>query len=100
MAAVAITSVRKGWAGDIRRNRVKFTSASATTDTLTPASVGLAQIFAVVPTGRSGTIEGTASVIAASGIDYVVSSGVLIVYIPTSTSAVSSGVYEADFYGI
>jgi hypothetical protein len=99
MAAAAILQVRKGWAGDIRRNRVKFTSAHASTDTITPASVGLSQIFGVVPTGRSGSVDGVTCV-AAGAIDYVPATGVTIVYVPTSTSAVSSGNYEADFYGI
>jgi predicted RecA/RadA family phage recombinase len=98
MAAAAILKVEQGWAGDRVRNRVILTSASATTDTVTPAKVGLKQITAVVPTGRSGSIDGI-TVIAAGAADYVNSSGVIIVYIPTSTSAVSSGNYEFDFYG-
>jgi hypothetical protein len=118
MAAIAILSQEKGWAGDRMRNRVIFTSASATTDTVTPVMVGMQHIDACVPTGRSGTIvsqggstnptsypQGTSiTVVAAGAISLAEGAGgtatqVIIAYIPTSTSAVSSGNYEVDFYG-
>lgn len=53
---------RKGWAGDIRRQRVVVTGTNG--DTLPPVLVGLHQIHAVVPTGRDGTIEGVTCVAA------------------------------------
>ncbi len=103
MSAVTVLKVEQEWAGDRRRHRVIFTSASATTDTVTPNAVGLQFIEAVVPTGRSGTIDGN-TVVAAGAVDIAYGAGgaatqVIIVYIPTSTSAVSSGNYEVYFYG-
>lgn len=98
MAAVAVLKVEQGWAGDRNRNRVILTSASATTDTLAPVAIGFRQILSVVPTGRAGTINGN-TVVAAGAANYNVDTNVLIVYIPTSTTAVSSGNYEYDVYG-
>ena len=103
MAAIAILKSEKGWAGDRIRTRVIFTSASATTDTVTPHAVGMQHIDACVPTGRSGTVDAL-TVVAAGAISLTNGAGgaatqVIIAYIPTSTSAVSSGNYEVDFYG-
>jgi hypothetical protein len=56
MANWAVVSIRKGWAGDIRRNTVVVTGTNA--DTLPPASVGLAHIHGIVPTGHNGVVSG------------------------------------------
>jgi len=98
MAAVVILKLEHGWAGDRNRNRVIYTAASATTDSLTPEAAGLSQIDAVVPTGRSGTLDGI-TVAAAGAVSYNPGTDVLISYIPTSTTAASSGNYEVYVYG-
>ena len=51
-----VGTVRKGWAGDIRRNTVVVTGSNA--DTLPPVSVGMAHIHAIMPTGHNGSIKG------------------------------------------
>ena len=97
MAAVAITDNHKGWNGDIRRNRVSWTVASASTDSMTPASVGLNEIYAIVPTGRIGTFDGVA-LVAASNITWNKTSDIVIGY-DVSSSALSSGNIEAFIFG-
>lgn len=58
MAAATIVAVEQGWAGDRKRHLVALTLASTNADTVTPQSVGLQQIEAVVDAGiRTGTIK-------------------------------------------
>lgn len=55
MAAATIVAVEQGWAGDRKRHLVGLTLASTNADTVTPASVGLQKIEAVVDAGlRTG----------------------------------------------
>lgn len=98
MAAIVIKSIRKGWNGDIRRNRVVFTCASATTDTVTPTQVGLHQIYSIHPTGRIGAFDGQ-TLTGGAAITWNATGNVIIVY-PPNAAAASSGDFEADFYGI
>lgn len=98
MAAIVVKSIRKGWNGDIRRNRVVFTVASATTDSVTPAQVGLAQIFSIQPTGRIGAWDGQ-TLVDAGAITLNKTNNIIIVY-PGNGGAISTGDVEADFYGI
>jgi hypothetical protein len=65
MADWTVAMVRKGWAGDIRRNTVVVTGTNA--DTLPPTLVGMAHIHAIVPTGHNGSIAGK-TCIPAGGI--------------------------------
>jgi hypothetical protein len=100
MAAVAIVANRKGWAGDIRRNRVVFTVASATTDTITPAAVGLHRIFSIQPTGRIGAWDGN-TIVGASHVSYNATGSVIIAYDSAAAGTpLAAGNVEADFYGI
>jgi hypothetical protein len=58
MAAATIVAVEPGWAGDRKRNLVALTLGSTNADTVTPRSVGLQKIEAVVDAGiRTGTIN-------------------------------------------
>lgn len=96
MAAATIHGVEQGWAGDRRRNRVILTLATTNADTVTPASVGLKVIEAIVPSYRSGdnlTLNGedVDSVVAITTLDYVNSTGVL--------NASGASKFEAYFYG-
>lgn len=100
MAAVDILANKKGWNGDIRRNRVVFTVASATTDSVTPAAVGLHQIYSIQPTGRIGAFDGL-TLVGASHISWNAADNIIIAYDSTDAdAALSSGNVEADFYGI
>lgn len=55
MADWTVRVIRKGWAGDIRRNTVVVTGTNA--DTFTPTLCGLAHIHGIVPTGHNGVIN-------------------------------------------
>lgn len=56
MAAATILAVEQGWAGDRKRHRVALTLATTNADTVTPGSVGLQFIEAVVDSGlRTGS---------------------------------------------
>jgi hypothetical protein len=55
MAAATILAVEQGWAGDRKRHLVALTLGSTNADTVTPNSVGLQKIEAVVDAGlRTG----------------------------------------------
>jgi hypothetical protein len=96
MAAATIHAVEQGWAGDCKRHRVILTLGTTNADTVTPASVGLKEVWAVVPTNRSGNdlnVNGVEvdSVVAITSCDYVNSSGVL--------NASGASKFEAFFFG-
>jgi len=95
---IAVKSVRKGWNGDIRRNRVVFTCSSATADTVTPNVVGLHKIYSIKPTGRIGAFDGQ-TLVACGSITWNATGDVIICY-PGNGAALSAGDIEADFYGI
>jgi len=100
MAAVDVLAIKKGWNGDIRRNRVVFTVASATTDSVTPGAVGLHRIFSIRPTGRIGDHDGQ-TLAGASHASWNATGDIVITYGSAAAgSALSSGNVEADFYGI
>ena len=100
MSAVAIVAVKQGWGGDRKRNRVVFTVASATTDSITPQAVGLHIIENIQPTGRIGTWENQ-TIVGCSHISLNSTSDIIIAYDSADAdAALSSGNVEADFYGI
>lgn len=91
--AETIHSVLHGWAGDQKRNRVIVT-LGATNETITPSQVGLKQVTAVVPTGRTGTLSGAsgpvASVVTATFTSWDNDSSILYA---------AAAKVEFDFYG-
>jgi hypothetical protein len=101
MAAVTIVKIlEKGWDGNRRRNRVVFTVASATTDSITPKQVGLHRIDAIRPTGRIGSWEGL-TLVGASHASLNSTNDIIITYgSADADGALSAGNVEADFYGI
>ena len=99
MAEIVVKSIRKGWAGDIRRNRVVYTVASATTDSCVPATVGLHRIYSIQPTGRIGSWDGQ-TLVAAGHVTLNATNSIIIGYAAAGGAALSTGDVEADFYGI
>lgn len=90
---------RKGWAGDIRRQRVVVTGTNA--DTLPPTLVGLHQIHAVVPTGRAGTIEGVTAVAAgAASIGTTGTPALSLFTAAASPQAFANSSAELFIYGV
>lgn len=78
--------IKKGWAGDIRRNTVVVTGTNA--DTLPPALVGLAHVHAVVPTGHNGVIN-------ANGTNVTVIPGGTVSYSTTETASAALSLFTA-----
>lgn len=100
MAAVTVVAIKRGWDGDRKRVRVVFTVASATTDSITPQSVGLHRIENIQPTGRIGTWENQ-TLVGCSHISLNSTNDIIICYgSADADAALSAGNVEADFYGI
>jgi len=98
--ALSVLTCRKGWNGDIRRNRCILNISSATTDALTPNMVGLGQIFSIVPTGRIGTVDGQ-TVVGATSVTWDSTGNIIIFYdLASATAALADGNVEVDIYGI
>lgn len=91
--AETIHAVTHGWAGDQKRNRVIVT-LGATNETILPAQVGLKEVTAVVPTGRTGTLSSAAgavtTVVTATFTSWDNSNNILYA---------AAAKIELDFYG-
>lgn len=100
MADVTVNAIKKGWAGDVRRQRVVLTGSNG--DTLPASIVGLHKIFAITPTGRSGTVQGVSNVVPALNVGRAESTGAITGYKPNGTAiaALSSDPIEVLIYGI
>jgi hypothetical protein len=96
MADWAVSVLKKGWAGNIRRNTVLATGTNA--DTLSPALVGLHQIHAVVPSGRSGSIGGATC--AATGAANYTGTALSLFTAATSPAAFDNSSAELFVYGV
>ena len=93
MAAATILAVEQGWAGDRKRHLVALTLGSTNADTVTPNSVGLQKIEAVVDAGlRTGApkVNGTAVTLTDYGVGPYIgwATNVVTVTVQTAGNAV------------